>query len=613
MAGIVELLKIIFSVNQAELDKFVKSLDTANKSSEDLKKKQKELGENGGKATDPMVAGLDSIIKGAKAFLALSLVQEFAALAENASKVAAAGEGIRNAFRNLGGTKKDLEELSKAAGGTVSNIKLMELSVKAFQKGLNPEQTKKFFEYLNKQTSATGGDFKQLGEKMLKSMDGVPKLMSDISTKTKQLGESADGASEAYGRLEAAQDNATEAFGRFVNSPGYLAWVQFKADSINAVAGLFGAADLNDVSTEDLLKRSESLSAQINSIKDLLDVQSQSREIELRATKEQVDQILQIRINSEKKIREGNKEAFAKSIKEQGDAAKSAIADQDAAKLEEQKKTNQKLIDEEQKTADKAIELWREYYAKLNDTRQKATIEQFNKEKKAEIKTSTKETTKGIEDSIDTFRNSLFKKLTGQDETKGKKAGDKIPGISNDLKETTEKVKVDFQAAAAAAINIVDAFTNLSTDAPVGKKIFAGVQAILGALSFINPAFGVAAAGVGAIGRFANKNEGGWIPGGGPDRDSVPAMLTPGEFVTRRRSAQASPLLLDAINAGEISDKDFLKIINPQPMVVLNQDQVVAAIERIPQVDLYKSGSALYEVKTRAKENSVNRRRRLMP
>ena len=44
-------------------------------------------------------------------------------------------------------------------------------------------------------------------------------------------------------------------------------------------------------------------------------------------------------------------------------------------------------------------------------------------------------------------------------------------------------------------------------------------------------------------------NEGGWVPGTGPDRDSVPAMLTPGEFVLSRRAAsRLSPEVLAKLN-----------------------------------------------------------------
>lgn len=60
---------------------------------------------------------------------------------------------------------------------------------------------------------------------------------------------------------------------------------------------------------------------------------------------------------------------------------------------------------------------------------------------------------------------------------------------------------------------------------------------------------------------FTAKNSGGWIPGSGPDVDSVPAVLTPGEYVVRRRSAMASPNLLAAINAGHLTDR-FLASTN---------------------------------------------------
>ena len=44
-------------------------------------------------------------------------------------------------------------------------------------------------------------------------------------------------------------------------------------------------------------------------------------------------------------------------------------------------------------------------------------------------------------------------------------------------------------------------------------------------------------------------NKGGWIPGGGPDRDSVMAWLTPGEYVIRRKAAQTlGPTVLDELN-----------------------------------------------------------------
>lgn len=56
-------------------------------------------------------------------------------------------------------------------------------------------------------------------------------------------------------------------------------------------------------------------------------------------------------------------------------------------------------------------------------------------------------------------------------------------------------------------------------------------------------------------GRYSSgltRNEGGPIPGGGPDRDSVPAMLTPGEFVVRRKAVDAFGLdFMQAVNRME--------------------------------------------------------------
>lgn len=46
------------------------------------------------------------------------------------------------------------------------------------------------------------------------------------------------------------------------------------------------------------------------------------------------------------------------------------------------------------------------------------------------------------------------------------------------------------------------------------------------------------------------RNSGGFIPGGGPNRDTVPAILTTGEFVVNRDAAQRNAGLLEQINSG---------------------------------------------------------------
>jgi hypothetical protein len=54
--------------------------------------------------------------------------------------------------------------------------------------------------------------------------------------------------------------------------------------------------------------------------------------------------------------------------------------------------------------------------------------------------------------------------------------------------------------------------------------------------------------GVGDLGEIATLNKGGWVPGSG-NRDTVPALLTPGEFVVTKKAAKVlGPGLLAAMN-----------------------------------------------------------------
>ncbi len=610
-----EILKVVFQANQSDIDKFNQSLKDADSASKDLDKNLDELGKNEGpkKASD----GIDTLVKGVKAFLAFELVRELGRIATEASKVAAAGEGIRSAFSNLGGTRDDLRRLSDAVGGTVDNLKLMSFAVKALQRGLDMKQITLVLEALDKQADATGGSFEALSDKFiktLKSAKDVPALLEDITNKAEGLGTVAAETGDSYDRLAAAQANLEEAFGRLINSDSFRTVQAFFAETLDQITEFlegkdFGVAgksvdELNKELDITIKRLNEARSGRSFNEKLFGDSQDRKRllddlEAQQLAILKQIESAKDGRLAEIARLRNDKKE-FAQSIKEQGDIAKQAISEQNAEALKKKQEANKKLLAEDKKRADQEVQDAIEVILRINE--------------------ATEQTKKDLEKKkADQEVTDALNVITEIDKSKDKNAKDLASYIesavvsADELAESGDDAADAFNRAAIAVFQMVDGLASLDKNAPVGKKIFGGLQAILGALSFINPAFGAAAAGVGTIGRIAFRNQGGWIDGDGPDRDSVIAMLTPGEHVTRRTSAQMSPLLLDAINAGEINDKDFKRLSNPAPIVYLNQDQVVAAIQNMPQVDLYKSGSALYEVKRKANENSVSRRRRLIP
>ena len=75
----------------------------------------------------------------------------------------------------------------------------------------------------------------------------------------------------------------------------------------------------------------------------------------------------------------------------------------------------------------------------------------------------------------------------------------------------------------------------------IGKLILKMLEMEAIAFVLASLGFGVNTGGLITAGGPKHFNRGGfsgYLPGGGPDRDSIPAMLTPGEYVTRRRAVQ---------------------------------------------------------------------------
>jgi hypothetical protein len=126
-------------------------------------------------------------------------------------------------------------------------------------------------------------------------------------------------------------------------------------------------------------------------------------------------------------------------------------------------------------------------------------------------------------------------------------------GFFNDVIDGTKKVS--------------DAFRDLGNDilkaiqhVLVSRLVSQFLDLLIGATT----SQGGFAPGLLARGVGIKFNTGGAVPGYGPDVDSVPAMLTPGEFVIKRRAAQKAPRVLEAINAELLTDRVLAGLALPR-------------------------------------------------
>ena len=97
-----------------------------------------------------------------------------------------------------------------------------------------------------------------------------------------------------------------------------------------------------------------------------------------------------------------------------------------------------------------------------------------------------------------------------------------------------------FQIMAASALGLASALIKVADSLKVILPIITAIAAV----KMVKGLGGFAGSIAGALGGKAKGfNKGGFVPGSG-NSDSVPAMLTPGEFVIRKKSAQAIGCLL---------------------------------------------------------------------
>lgn len=573
------IIKVQFEANESDVKRYTDLLVKAGVAADSLGKEVKEAGNQSNESFGKISGGIDTMITGVKAFLALGLVREVFNIAKAASQMAASAEGISSAFKNLGGTKQDIQSLSDAVGGTVSNINLMKFAVMALQKGFNMDQVVKVFTLLDKQADSTGKSFEEMAIKFLKGAKDIPALMVDVAKKTEELGNVVGEMSDAYDRAGVAQENLQLAFGEFINSPAIQDSLNFFAKSLNWLTTI-GQSEVTlfKGTGEELAIEINRIGVEINKLQDEV------------KTERDKPKILQEAFG----LTETAKEKNLRELNTQW----SALTGQLRVKQDERDKV---VVPQETESGGKAGNAYAMGF---------------------------------IEGVVSTFDTEIkggeigFLLDEAQDRARRKEGATFDPAFEEDIKEITDDfstkgvkasddIKFNMEAAALSAFAMVDSLASLGdTNADKGKKFFAVLQGLLSIASLIpgpqQLGFGIASAGVGTVGRLVTRNKGGYIPGYGPDADSVLMAATPGEFVVRRSSTQMSPLLLDAINAGELDDKIFKKLQAAPPLIVLNQDQVVAAIERMPQVDLYKSGSALYEARKSADGRRTSRKQRLM-
>jgi hypothetical protein len=610
-----EYLKVIFSTNQGDLDKFNKSLKDADKAAEELDKDLNKMGDND--FHQKLSNGFDNVVKGVKIFLALEVVKEFSQIAIEASKVAAAGEGIRSAFSSLGGTTADLKKMSAAIGGTVDNLKLMEFAVKAMQKGLNIDQITKTLVYLDRQANATGNSFEVLADKAIKSMQDVPAFIEHVDKVTKELEGTVSDTGDAYGRVAASQKNLQEAFGRLVNSDGFKKTQAFFADTLDNITKFlegkdFGVAgksveELNILFDEVLQKRNAL--AQGASLLESIVGNNADRQTQLKDLNNELDAIFEAIQNA--RVFESQEGARKKTAEDELAAKKKKNIDDLIAYAEKRDleyMLNQIKLEEE--AAAKKLEIEKKRATDLEDFLAALRETQLNERQAgANLSELTPLADRfAVEDAAAGLKGLL-------DDVKPEPIDKEVEDLTNDLiskqKGASKFIKDNFDSMLTTTLQITSLFESLTSKESTTTQFFSQIFKAMGVVLSAIPgaqAFGLASSAIGSA--FGAFNEGGKIPGFGPDRDSILIAATPGEFITKRSAANRSPLLLDAINAGEIDDR-FLKQLNVAPVITVNQDQVVKAIEAMPQIDFYKNGSILYEVKRNALTKNISRKQRI--
>jgi hypothetical protein len=266
---------------------------------------------------------------------------------------------------------------------------------------------------------------------------------------------------------------------------------------------------------------------------------------------------------------------------------------------------NAALIESSQKAADAfAIQYAKAIADASAKARQLVRDQQLADDRQAFVKSKVES---GMTD-IDRLREINFE----LENRPGKKAKEVDKDAPVELEDVTKEIDKSLASAANSMFAIYDLMSGLGKEESGPQKflkILSGILGIVGSIPGIGSGFGIAGSILGGIG--ARLNTGGWVGGIGGNNDSVHALLTPKEYVVNRNAAATAPKLLEAINAGYINDKLLTKIADKNPIVIVEQDKVVKAIQSMPQVDYYKQGSILFETRISADRMRQQRKARI--
>ncbi len=613
-------LRVVFSFTESELKKFEKYLVDSGVAADKLQDQLKDVGKESDKAFSQASNGINQLVTGVKAFLALEVVNMLKNAAAEASKFAAEAEGVRSAFRNMGGGVEDLKKLREAVNGTVADINLIQKAVNAKKLGIGFEDLTKILEQTNKVAGATGQNFEQLSDTIVTAIGkgqverlkalginikstgdkvkDTQNVVEALTRQTKQLGDVSNETAENYAKIAAAQTNLKEAFGNLVNSKPFQEVQAFLAGRVQRFA------DVLNEGQDPLSERLAQVRAQVQS-QAALNKQFADKGLTRDQTfyqaqlKELAELEKQMAARTARELREQRKKNFEQSkidLQNQLDAQAEIDAKFQESEDEKKKQKYQKFLDDK-------YQMNREAEQREAD----AQVDFLNKQLEAGLQ-AEQDLIQSILDPSSSL-NAAKVDPTQEDLARFLPEEEEVDKIFSPAEKAAENVKLDFNDALNATTQIAGLFMAMGSEESGPAKFIKQLIAI--AAPLLNTLTG----GVGGtlLSGFASFfNEGGMVGQPvGPNRDTVLAGLTLGEYVVKRDSTKRSALLLDAINAGEIDDKILLKL-NQSPVVVnVDQAKVVEAIQNMPQVEFYKNGSILYEHRMNGANKRAERIRRI--